>query len=254
MLKLKPWETVTFGEGEDAITFDVKRLNFLEERVFSTKMNRVRRDKVVKFALIAQTEAQERQRVLLARLNAALVSAGLEAMPEGEDLDAAFRAAEARATEHKVTVPPMSGNELAALLNQDEDRIADQQAALEEFFASVEPAWLVEVFRDYVRNVSGLEYDGEPVTTGEGLLQVADQNLVLFVLNTIAGFANLSATAKKALSSLPISGPGEATDGGTSPAPSAASEDGTALGTVPETLAEQPSSFVPVVVPIRNHA
>lgn len=240
MLKLRSWEKVQYEGDGFTVDMEVKRLGFLEEKAFSVQMNRVRRDRVVKHMLIAQAEERERRGKLIARMNRLLVAAGHEAVPVGEDLDATYAAIEARFKEVGLEEPPLSAEELEDILRADEGRILERQEAMQEYMQSLDPAWLAQVFTDYVRNVSGLEIDDVAITTGEALAAVADQGLTLFVLEAIRGFAGLTSAEKKASSSPPISapvaGPGE------SPATSAAPDAGTAHATAPESEAALSSS------------
>lgn len=57
-------------------------------------------------------------------------------------------------------------------------------------------------FRDFVRKVEGpLSIEGEPVTTGPQLYEVADLALVMFVVRQIAALSKLSETEGKASAS-----------------------------------------------------
>lgn len=100
-------------------------------------------------------------------------------------------------------------------------------------------------FRDFVRNVQGLQVDGVAVVTGEGLFEVSDEKLVFFVLGSLHRRARLSVKEGKASSSQPTSA-SETTASSASPAPSIASEGGAASSTALESLVEPESSIAGV--------
>jgi hypothetical protein len=239
MLRLKSWERVTYTGDGFTVSMEVKRLGFIEEKAFSVHMSRVRRDQVVKHMLLATAEETARKRKVLTRM-AGLLPAGATVVPLGDDLDAAYTAIEAQLREAGITEPPMTAAELEDVFGHDEERIASRQKAMTDYWESLDPVWLRQVFTDYVRAVEGLVIDDVPITTGAALAEVADQPLTLFVLETIRGLAGLSGAEKKASSSPhtsgPVAGPGE------SPVTSAAPEGGTALATVPEPQAAASSS------------
>ncbi len=242
MLKHTTWEPVTYTGDGFTLEMEIKRLNFLEGKAFEVAMGKTKRERLRRLAVVAMTEAQERQRQLLARINAALAAAGVATVDEGTDLDAAVKAAHVATQVAGVSVPELTADELDALLRASEGRITERQEAMAEFLGNLDDAFLQRVFGSYVRAVRGLEVDGVPVTDGPGLLQVADYAVVMFVLQAVEGFASLSSAAKKASSSPHTSGP-VATDAGASPVTSAAPGDGMAPATATD-ASSAPSSSV----------
>lgn len=242
MLRYTTWEPVTFTAGDGtAVTFEVKRLTFLEQKVFAVSFAKIQREEIGRHAVIAHAEMVERQRLLIERLNGSLKAAGHDAIPIGDDLDATAAAINARLAELGVDDVPLTAEEIERLFTPDASRQAARQAAIEAFWGSLDGEWLTQVFRDYVRNVCGVAVDDHAVTTGEELLSVADASLVLFVLQAIDGRATLSATQKKTSSSPSTSGP-VATSNGASAATPVAPEGGTAPGTAPDACLTAPSS------------
>jgi len=125
---------------------------------------------------------------------------------------------------------------------------AEQALAQQRFYESLPLDRVEEAFRSWVRNVGGIEGDDGPITTGEQLYEIADENLVLFVLSSIRAHSTLSAEEGKASASPSTSEPElvRETDAGESPAGPARNEGGTPLETAPESLDEQPSYSAPV--------
>ncbi len=125
---------------------------------------------------------------------------------------------------------------------------ADQALAQQRFYESLPLDKVEEAFRDWVRNVGGIEDDDGEITTGERLYEVADENLVLFVLSAIRANSTLSAEEGKASASPSTSEPELAreTDGGVSPAGPAGNGDGTSPETAPESQDDQRLFSAPV--------
>lgn len=114
---------------------------------------------------------------------------------------------------------------------------SEQTLAVQRFYESLPLDRIETAFRDWVRNVGGIEDDDGPITTGEGLFQVADEGLVLFVCTTLRELSTLGAEEGKGSASPSTSAPelGRETDGGESPAGPARSGDGTSPETAPAT-------------------
>lgn len=241
MLTLKKWEPVTYQGDGFAVGMEVKRLGFLEGKAFQVQYSRVHREGVVRHMLLAQADEIARKRKVLARTNDILAAAGLEPVAIGEDLDAAHATARQRMEAAGIEEPPLTAEELEALLGPvDEARAKARQEAMEAYFASLDETWLAGVYEHFVRNVSGLVVDDAPIETGAQLGDVADQALTMFVLEAISGFSSLSSAEKKVSSSPPISGP--VAGPGDSPATSAAPANGTDPATAPEPPADGSSS------------
>lgn len=242
MLTKRTWEPVTYQGDGFTITMDLKRLGFLEEKAFSIALSKTKRGRLQRMASVAMTESYERMRALLGRLNAVLVEHGHAAIAEGDDLTAAGKAAEAALEAHGLSLPVLTADELNETLAASEGRMQERDEALREFLESLDDAWLVQVFTNYVQNVAGLEVDGKTITTGAELLEFADHALVMYVIHAIEGFAKLSGAAKKASSSPPTSEPVAGTADGESPVTSAAHASGTALGTATDPQAAESST------------
>lgn len=91
------------------------------------------------------------------------------------------------------------------------------------------------VFRDYIRNVQGLETEEGPATTGEALYAVADGDCLLDVLLEVQRLAFLGSKEADFLSSRSTPPSTPAPDPSVSDAGSTASEDG-----------QQPSTATPI--------
>jgi hypothetical protein len=102
-----------------------------------------------------------------------------------------------------------------------------------------------EWFDSWVKDVEGLEIDGEPVTTGLGLLEEADDTLILWVLLEISGLSKLSAAEGKDSRLLSPSQSEQAPPSSDSPVPPIEPSDGTGPSDATATT-EAESSFSPV--------
>lgn len=246
MLSLTQWEPSEHTVGDHTITFEVKRLSFIEAKAFQVHANRLRFDVLMSQASLFEAMQREDVRARRDCLKRGVQAAGLpwptldeakagwqarhaQAVAEAAEPDRAGLAAltvEAVADDELLMleasarlkaaghdVPELSVEETARLLAAQEPHIAAVGDKMAAFAASLDDDWIVSTFEHYVRKVTGVEVDGEPITTGAQLLAVADQNLVLYVLRRIKALAELSAQAKKT-SSLPhTSAPGVRTSG-----------------------------------------
>lgn len=243
MLSLSQWEPSEHTVGDHAITFEVKRLSFVEAKAFQVHSNRLRFDVLVSQGAIIEAMQREDARARRECLKRALADAGLS-WPTLDDAKAGWQARHAQAVADDVDgvtsvtvdavpadelllleatarlkaaghdVPELSADDTARLVAEQEPHIRAIGDKMAEFAASLDDEWIVSTFERYVRHVRGVEVDGEPVTTGAQLLAVADENLVLYVLRRIKALCELSAHAKKT-SSLPrTSAPEARTFGG----------------------------------------
>lgn len=80
------------------------------------------------------------------------------------------------------------------------------------------------VFHSYVRNVEGVELDGEPVTTGDALLEIADKDAIAAVVGKLRKLYELSQAEGKGSASPSTSSPEGAMGSGASGAPSTGDE------------------------------
>lgn len=129
-------------------------------------------------------------------------------------------------------------------VNKDTPR-AEQTLALQRFYESLPLDRIEAAFLEWVRNVSGIEDDEGPITTGERLFAVADEGLVLFVCTALRGASTLGAEEGKGSSSPSTSEPelGRETGAGESPAGPAGNGAGIALETAPATRTTDELSF-----------
>lgn len=103
---------------------------------------------------------------------------------------------------------------------------AEQAGLVRQIFEALKPELVAKVFRECVSDVQGVQEaqdeDGEPVavTTGEGLLELADEGLVVGILTRLQGLTMLSAREGKASASPSTSTPEGVTGAGDSVAPS----------------------------------
>ncbi len=103
---------------------------------------------------------------------------------------------------------------------------AEQAGLVRQIFEALKPELVAKVFRECVSDVQGVQEaqddDGEPVavTTGEGLLELADEGLVVGILTRLQGLTMLSAREGKASASPSTSTPEGVTGAGDSGAPS----------------------------------
>jgi hypothetical protein len=233
MLQLTTWEPSAYALGDHSITFEVKRLGFVEAKAFQVHANRMRFDVLMAQGAIIEAMQREERQARRDHLVAALAIAGI-APPTMDEAragwverhaaavaanpeDAALAAltveqvdaddlfvleAGQRLKAAGIAAPELSLADTAALVARQEPHLVAANEKYAEFSASIGDDWVAQVFTDYVRHVQGIAVDGVPVTTGSGLLAVGDDNLVLYVLRRVKELSNLSTHAKK-ISSLP---------------------------------------------------
>ena len=97
-------------------------------------------------------------------------------------------------------------------------------------------------FEAWVRDVQGLEIDGELITTGSRLFDEAHDTLRLWVLTSLSGLSKLSVAEGKGWLSPSTSPPEQATTSSDSPAVSIESEAGAGLSDATGTTEAEPSS------------
>jgi hypothetical protein len=225
MLSLKTWEPTTYTVGGHPITFEVKRLGFTESKPFNIAFGKIRFDAPATSRAGLQRATSALTERGIGIVVAALEAAGVSVPARTEDADADFAAYTAALTAagHRAPeVPVEQERELLGDVAAAARQVAEADAA---FTASIDDAWVADVFRQYVRNVQGLEMDGDAITTGEALYRIADPLLILNVLKAVRGFSHLGETEKNGSSSPSPSAPGAEAVGGASTAPPAESAD-----------------------------
>ncbi len=101
----------------------------------------------------------------------------------------------------------------------------------ETLFSAVDPKWAATIFEKCLRLPEPVTLEGEdgtPITTGTGLLEIANGSFVMDVLNKVAERARLGAAEGKASSSPSTSGPAGTTSDGGSPVTRTETVDGVA--------------------------
>jgi hypothetical protein len=113
--------------------------------------------------------------------------------------------------------------------------------SLRDAIGKLDGDMIERLFEHRVRNVEGLETEDGVVKTGAELLELADQDILMWVIGEIAKHSNLSAKQGKASASPSTSLP-ETTPASDSPAESTESADGPSPSTAEETPTESASS------------
>jgi len=101
----------------------------------------------------------------------------------------------------------------------------------EALFSAADPKWSAEVFAKCVRVPDPITLEGEegePITSGAGLFEIANGALVMEVLNKVSEMSRLGAAEGKASSSPSTSGPAGTTSDGGSPVTRTETVDGVA--------------------------
>ena len=107
--------------------------------------------------------------------------------------------------------------------------------ATRDFFRELTPELITNAFEHMIRNVSGVELDGEPITTGARLREVADDRFVVAAIVNIRAASNLTAAEGKASGSPSTSGSTPLPNGSDSAAPSTVKEGGPTSSTATPT-------------------
>lgn len=116
---------------------------------------------------------------------------------------------------------------------------------LTDLYEKVGDEQLRQWFETWVRDVRDLSVDGKAVTTGVDLFtEVADDNLISFVLLQVSALARLTPSEKKGSGSPSISSPELGSGSSDSPATSTGPAGTPESSTAPETLPEQTLSSV----------
>jgi hypothetical protein len=118
-------------------------------------------------------------------------------------------------------------------LDIEKSTAEEQTQALGRIKESVAPGLIAQCFREYVRNVGGIEDEDGPIATGEALYEVADERLVMFVLARLRVNARLGNEQGKGSSSSRTPTSPETT-ASSSPATSTESEGGQPPSTATE--------------------
>jgi len=114
-------------------------------------------------------------------------------------------------------------------------RLAKGRALL---LAKMPPELIERFFIEYVKDVTGIEDEDGPVTTGAGLGDVADGELVMFVLRSLREHSSLTDEEGKGSGSSFTSAAQPETAASSSAAENTGVADGPTSSTVPETPAE----------------
>lgn len=128
----------------------------------------------------------------------------------------------------------MDGLDLGASKEEAKVAILQKPGAVAKALKALDPELVKKWFTDFVKEVEGLEVDGEPAKDGATLYEVADQAIVLHVLLQLVTSASLRLDEGKASRS--ASGSDSPGASGPSPAESAGPESGAA----PETARATP--------------
>ena len=124
---------------------------------------------------------------------------------------------------------------------RDQTLTAPQKAAiLANVFEKVGEQDLAQLFEENVRDVQGLSMDGEHVNTGAGLLEVANDDLVFFVIMSLNRLSNLTSAESFHFAS-PSTSSAEAPEAPASSSADAARTESEA-SPKPSTATEQPTS------------
>jgi len=119
--------------------------------------------------------------------------------------------------------------------------MSETTATLRGAFAKLDIPMIENLFKHRVRNIEGLETEEGPIKTGSELLEVVNDELLMWVLGEITSNSELSEEQGKASGSLSTS-PSETTPASDSPAESIVSEDGHSRSTVEGTSTGRASS------------
>lgn len=213
-LKLRRWEPCDLGRG---ITVEIMRLNALAAAPYRT----------------ATQVAAQRMIDIQADLEAAQAAVPPEPTrpadapqppPDGASEQERTAYEEACAAFERAHPEYMAGLRLHV---QATMRLAARSRELSAQMLMAYPTELIErAFRDYVRKIAGVELDGQPITSGAELLEVADEQLISAVLSALRRLFELSSAEGKASASLSMSSAEAATHDGASGAPSTAVEAG----------------------------
>lgn len=208
LLSLKRWERVELAHG---LSCEVRRLNSLDAGPFRTAMAKA-------FTRLAELQAE---------LQAAWTALPPDPVtPDGEppefvegasqeDREAHSRAYRAWAEAHPDYIAALRAKTDAA--NKLLCRSREVEAEVAEL---IPPTLIRQAFREYVRNVEGVEVDGAPATSGEALLEVADDKIVMDVLGAVRRLSELTVREGKASASPSMSSPEGVTGAGDSGAKS----------------------------------
>lgn len=120
-------------------------------------------------------------------------------------------------------------------LEEIEERSRALARARAKFLAGTPPELIERFFADYVKDVEGVEDEDGPVTTGPGLYQVADGELVMFVLSALRTHSSLTDEEGKGSGSSSTSVAPPRTADTSSAAPSTGVEGGPESSTATET-------------------
>lgn len=218
-LTLRRWEPVEYERDGVVITFEVRRLNALQAAPYRAALARAGAQLI---------EMQEEIRIARAALPPEPVTPEDQPVAPAADADATEHASYEAALEAYQERHPEYMDALArhvaasAALSQ---RMRELHARTTELL----PAELVErAFRDHVRNVQGVVLDGEAITTGDALFDVADEWIVGKVMGELRRLAEIGLGEGKASASRSTSSPAVPTRDGGSGATSTESEAGPA--------------------------
>jgi hypothetical protein len=129
----------------------------------------------------------------------------------------------AEAKEFQAQFAPMAKAQFKAYTAEKNATILEKLDLMNEVTDAIDEAALMTLFEKSVRNVGGLYIDGQAITAGKDLLEVADNALVFFVVRSIQELIGLAPQEGKASSS-------------------GATSTGNGNGTTPSTATESPEA------------
>lgn len=240
MLSARKWsKPIEASLRGSLIRFQLRILPFIEARGFQLSYSRIRFDVVAGEMEKLREEERANSRALLAKFEALAAAAGVPLPgdpPAGADpLDWRVEAVAAALDAAGVQLPPKSAAEIDEEIATLSRQLEERTKALALFHSTLPDDFVRSAFAKFVRNVEGLRDDetGEPITSGDGLLEHADEQLVTYVLSRLYRLSKVGEQEKNGSSSLSISGPAAVTTDGTSVAGPVLSEGGANPGTAP---------------------
>jgi hypothetical protein len=145
----------------------------------------------------------------------------------------------AEAKEFQAQFAPMAKAQFKAYTAEKNATILEKLDLMNEVTDAIDEAALMTLFEKSVRNVGGLYIDGQAITAGKDLLEVADNALVFFVVRSIQELIGLAPQEGKASASPSTSSAGAGQAGASS---SGATSTGNGNGTTPSTATESPEA------------
>jgi hypothetical protein len=205
------YEYLVGGDAKRVVSFEAKRLNALTAAPFKRAMAKARQAYV---AVMPEREAGRLIEII-------------------EVVKAEFvRLKTADATAVAAAAAPDST--IASLMSEHRSLQRRDAEAKAAFFETLDEDVLRNLFRRAVRSIT-MTVDGTAITSTDEMLEVADPDLLFFVIRTIEARCSLSAEEGKGSASPSTSSPATTGGNGASPAPSTESEAGPTSTTATET-------------------